>query len=197
MILNLNEYKVTNVITEQKAKLKLGKFKCTNKLDLNVGDIVLTKSETEPPIVIKTVANTLDCYSLKENDDEYDWYRFPYLVQPKDIEFVYKLKLLHELTISKYLLEDDVYTGESFMFFEKYDANLCFNTYTKTEIKGVYIKTRIFDSTQDKRLMVLSNHRFKRLTKYNTLRFNEYITPDACDMEWLAEIKNFIEPILK
>ena len=44
MILNLNEYKVTNVITEQNAKLKLGRFKCTNKLDLNIGDIVLTKS---------------------------------------------------------------------------------------------------------------------------------------------------------
>ena len=136
MILNLNEYKVTNVITEQNAKLKLGRFKCTNKLDLNIGDIVLTKSKTEPPIVVKTVANTLDCYSLKENDNEYCWYRFPYLVQPKDTEFVYKLKLLHELTISKYLLEDDVYTGESFMFFGKYDANLCFNTYTNITLRS-------------------------------------------------------------
>lgn len=197
MILNLKEYKVTNAITEQNSKLKLSRFRCTNELTLNIGDIVLTKSKTEPPIVIRTVANTLDCYSLKEDGNEYCWYRFPYLIQPKDTEFVYKLKLLQELTISKYLFKDDIYTGDSFMFFEKSDANLCFNTYTKTEIKGVYIKTRIFDSTQDKRLMVLSNHRFKRLTKYNTLRFNEYITPDACDVDWLNEIKNFIEPILK
>ena len=197
MILNLNEYKVTNVITEQNAKLRLGKFKCTHKLDLNIGDIVLTKSKTEPPIVVKTVANTLDCYSLKENDNEYCWYRFPYLVQPKDAEFVYKLKLLQELVLNNYLLDDEVYTGDSFMYFEQSATNLYFNTYTKTEIKGVYIKTQVVDNTQTKRLMVLSNRRFERLKKYNTLRFNEYITPDACDIDWLNEIKDFIEPLLK
>lgn len=197
MILNLNEYKVQKAITKQNSKFTLNILGSIIELKLDIGDIILTKNKHEPPIVVKTIANTLDCYSIKEYGANCGWYRFPYLVQPRDTEFVYKLKLLQELIISKYLLGDDVYTGDNFMFFETSDANLCFNTYTKTEIKGVYIKTRIFDSTQDKRLMVLSNHRFKRLTKYNTLRFNEYITPDACDIDWLNEIKNFIEPILK
>ena len=196
-MINLNEYKVQKIITKPNLKFKFNILDSTTILKLNVGDIVLTKNKTEPPIVVKNIANTLNCYSIKEYDTNCGWYRFPYLVQPKDAEFVYKLKLLQELVLNNYLLNDEVYTGDSFMYFEQSATNLYFNTYTKTEIKGVYIKTQVVDNTQTKRLMVLSNRRFERLKKYNTLRFNEYITPDACDIDWLNEIKDFIEPLLK
>lgn len=196
-MINLNEYKVQKIITKPNLEFKFNILDSTTILKLNVGDIVLTKNKTEPPIVVKNIANTLNCYSIKEYDDNCGWYRFPYLVQPKDAEFVYKLKLLQELVLNNYLLDDEVYTGDSFMYFEQSATNLYFNTYTKTEIKGVYIKTQVVDNTQTKRLMVLSNRRFERLKKYNNLRFNEYITPDACDIDWLNEIKDFIEPLLK
>ena len=196
-MINLNEYKVQKIITKPNLKFKFNILDSTTILKLNIGDIILTKNKAEPPIVVKNIANTLDCYSIKEYGANCGWYRFPYLVQPKDAKFVYKLKLLQELVLNNYLLDDEVYTGDSFMYFEQSATNLYFNTYTKTEIKGVYVKTQVVDNTQTKRLMVLSNHRFERLKKYNTLRFNEYITPDACDVEWLNEIKEFIKPLLK
>lgn len=196
-MLNITDYKVKEVITKSNAKINFENFACTNKIDLHIGDIILVKNKTEPPIIVRDITNTLNCYSVSNKNDSYEWYRFPYLVQPKDTEFVYKLKLLKELVVNTYLLNEEVYTGESFMFFEKSDTNLWFTTYTKTEIKGLYVKTQVYNEEQTKKLVVLSKYTVTMLSNYNTLRFNPYITPDVCDVEWLNEIKEFIEPLLK
>ena len=197
MILKLNGYKVGEVITKPNVRMNFKDFTCTNTLDLQIGDIILVKDKTEPPIVVKDIANTLNCYSIEKNDTDYQWYRFPYLVQSKDTEFVYKLKLLKELVMHIYLLKEQVYTGDSFMYFEKSDTNLWFTTYVKTDIKGLYVKTQVYNDEQTKRLVILSDYTITMLNHYNELRFNPYITPDACDIEWLNEIKEFIEPLLK
>lgn len=197
MILKLNGYKVGEVMTKPNARMNFKDFTCTNTLDLQIGDIILVKDKTEPPIVVKDIANTLNCYSIEQNNANYQWYRFPYLVQPKDTEFVYKLKLLKELVLHIYSLKEKVYTGDSFMYFKKSDVNLWFTTYTKTDIKGVYVKTDICNEDQTKKLVILDDYTVTMLSNYNELRFNPYITPDACDVEWLNEIKDFIEPLLK
>lgn len=197
MILKLNGYKVGEVITKPNVRMNFKDFTCTNTLDLQIGDIILVKDKTEPPIVVKDIANTLNCYSIEKNDTDYQWYRFPYLVQPKDTEFVYKLKLLKELVLHIYSLKEKVYTGNSFMYFKKSDVNLWFTTYTKTDIKGVYVKTDICNENQTKKLVILSDYTVTMLNNYNELRFNPYITPDICDIEWINEIKEFIKPLLK
>lgn len=197
MILKLNGYKVGEVITKPNVRMNFKDFTCTNTLDLQIGDIILVKDNTEPPIVVKDIANTLNCYSIEKNNADYQWYRFPYLIQPKNTEFIYKLKLLKELILHIYSLKEKVYTGDSFMYFKKSDVNLWFTTYTKTSIKGVYVKTDICNEDQTKKLVILNDYTVTMLSNYNELRFNPYITPDACDIEWLNEIKDFIEPLLK
>lgn len=197
MILNLNGYTVNDVITKPNSKLNFKKFICGKELELQIGDIILVKDKTEPPIVIRDITNTLNCYSIENKNAGYQWYRFPYLVQQKDAEFVYKLKLLKELVMQVYSLKEKVYTGDSFMYFKKSDVNLWFTTYTKTSIEGVYVKTDICNEDQTKKLVILSDYTVTMLNTYNELRFNPYITPDACDVEWLNEIKEFIEPLLK
>ena len=197
MILKLNGYTVKEVVTKPNVRMNFKDFTCTNILDLQIGDIILVKDKTEPPIVVKDIANTLNCYSIEKNTTDYQWYRFPYLVQPKDTEFVYKLKLLKELVLHIYSLKEKIYTGDSFMYFKKSDVNLWFTTYTKTDIEGVYVKTDICNEDQTKKLVILSDYTVTMLNNYNELRFNPYITPDICDIEWLNEIKKFIEPLLK
>ena len=196
MILKLNGYTVKEVITKPNVRMNFKDFTCTNTPDLQIGDIILVKDKTEPPIVVKDIANTLNCYSIEKNNADYQWYRFPYLVQPKDTEFVYKLKLLKELVLHIYSLKEKVYTGDSFMYFKKSDVNLRFTTYTKTNIEGVYVKTDICNEDQTKKLVILSDYMVTMLSNHNELRFNPYITPDTCDIEWLNEIKNFIEIML-
>lgn len=197
MILKLNGYKVGEVITKPNVRMNFKDFTCTNTLDLQIGDIILVKDKTELPIVVKDIANTLNCYSIEKNNADYQWYRFPYLVQQKDAEFVYKLKLLKELVMQVYSLKEKIYTGDNFMYFERSNNDLWFTTYTKTDIKGLYVKTNIYNDNQTKKLVILNEYTVTMLSNYNELRFNPYITPDACDIEWLNEIKKFIEPLLK
>ena len=58
MILKLNGYKVGEVITKPNVRMNFKDFTCTNTLDLQIGDIILVKDKTEPPIVVKDIANT-------------------------------------------------------------------------------------------------------------------------------------------
>lgn len=190
-MLNLKSYEM-EMVAKPKMLNKIGKYKCGNSIKVDVGDFILTHKR-EMPIVIKEIANTLTCYSIKEEEGIYRWYRFPYLIDTADTEQVRKLSIIQAVVKEYDAKKTDLYTKDSFMYFAKSQDTLSYTCYTKTEIPGVYIFTEVLNDTCTKRFVVLTNKDYASKTKKYFIHENKNLEAKYDNADKVNVIKPYIE----
>lgn len=189
-MLNLKNYEI-EMVAKPKMLSKVGKYKCGNSIKIDVGDFILTHKR-EVPIVIKEIANTLTCYSIKE-EGIYRWYRFPYLINATDTEQVRKLSIIQAIVREYDTKKTDLYVGDSFMYFAKSQDTLSYTCYTKTEIPSVYIFTEVLNDTCTKRFVVLTNKDYASKAKKYFIHENKNLEARYDDANKVNGIKPYIE----
>lgn len=190
-MLNLKSYEM-EMVAKPKMLNKIGKYKCGNSIKIDVGDFILTHKR-EVPIVIKEIRNTLTCYSIKEEDGIYRWYRFPYLINVADAEQVRKLSIIQTVVREYDAKRTDLYVGDSFMYFAKSQNTLSYTCYTKTEIPAVYIFTEILNDTCTKRFVVLTTDDYASKVKKYFIHENKNLVAKYGDADKVSNIKPYIE----
>ena len=190
-MLNLKSYEV-EMVAKPKMLSKVGKYKCGNSIKVHIGDFILTHKK-EVPIVIKEIANTLTCYSIKEEDGVYRWYRFPYLINATDTELVRKLSIIQTIVKEYEAKKTDLYIKDSFMYFAKSQDTLSYTCYTKTEIPGVYIFTEVLNDTCTKKLVVLTNNDYASKAKKYFIHEDKNLIAKYDDADKVSKVKPYIE----
>ena len=190
-MLNLKSYEI-EMVAKPKMLNKIGKYKCGNSIKIDVGDFILTHKR-EVPIVIKEIANTLPCYSIKEEEGIYRWYRFPYLIDTTDTEQVRKLSIIQAVVKEYDAKKTDLYTKDSFMYFAKSQNTLSYTCYTKTEIPGIYIFTEVLNDTCAKKFVVLTNSDYASKVKKYFIHENKNLVAKYGDADKVSNIKPYIE----
>lgn len=190
-MLNLKSYEV-EMVAKPKMLSKVGKYKCGNSIKVHIGDFILTHKK-EKPVVIKEIANTLTCYSIKEEDGVYRWYRFPYLINATDTELVRKLSIIQTIVKKYEAKKTDLYIKDSFMYFAKSQDTLSYTCYTKTEIPGIYIFTEVLNDTCTKKLVVLTNNDYASKAKKYFIHEDKNLVAKYDDANKVSNIKPYIE----
>ena len=190
-MLNLKSYEM-EMVAKPKMLNKIGKQKWGNSSKIDVGDFILTHKR-EVPIVIKEIANTLTCYSIKEEEGIYRWYRFPYLIDTADTEQVRKLSIIQAVVKEYDTKKTDLYTKDSFMYFAKSQDTLSYTCYTKTKIPGVYIFTEVLNDTCTKKFVVLTNNDYTSKAKKYFIHENKNLEARYGDADKVSNIKPYIE----
>ena len=194
MLRALNDYSV-EMVSVPKMISKMGKYKCRNSIKIKLGDFILT-CKYEAPVIVKEIANTLTCYSIRNKDDKCEWYKFPYLINGSDTEFVRKLKMIQIIVKDYDLKQTNLYVGESFMYFTKTNDALAYTCYMRTEIPGIYIFTEVLDDVCTKKFVVLTNDEYHNKDSKYFMRNIDMVATHS-DTEKVKQIKPYIDQLRK